>query len=80
MPEHNVRDEDFSVYSWLQTVPMTDDVYLGMQARNIAIIDMAVLRCLEAEALDEFFGDNDRISLETLSVLSALSQMWVFFP
>jgi hypothetical protein len=41
---------------------MTDDVYLGMQAQNIAIIDMTMLRPLEEMALDEFFSDADHVS------------------
>jgi len=57
---------------------MTDDVYLGMQAQNIATVDMSVIRHIESTALDEFFSDVDRVSLPTLSILSALSQMWVF--
>jgi hypothetical protein len=78
MIEHKVREEDFSVYSWCATIPMTDDVYLSMQAQNIAVVDMTILRHLEAQALEEFFSQEDRISQQTLSVLSALSQMWVF--
>ena len=57
---------------------MTDDVYLGMQAQNIATVDMSVIRHIESTALDEFFSEADRVSLPTLSILSALSQMWVF--
>jgi hypothetical protein len=76
--EHKVREEDFSVYFWRATIPMTDDIYLGMQAQNIAVVDMTILRHFETQALEEFFSDDDRISQQTLSVLSALSQMWVF--
>jgi hypothetical protein len=78
MGEHKVREKHFSVYSWYPTIPMTDDIYLGMQAQNIAVIDMTILRPLEAQALEEFFSEHDRVSPGTLSVLSALSQMWVF--
>lgn len=70
--------EEFTLYSWVSSIPMTDDVYLSMQAQNIAIIDMTMLRPLEGMALDEFFSDADRVSGLTLSKLSALSQMWVF--
>jgi hypothetical protein len=73
-----VLPQDFTLYRWVGSIPMTDDVYLGMQAQNIAIIDMTMLRPLEEMALDEFFSDADRVSGPTLSKLSALSQMWVF--
>jgi hypothetical protein len=78
MAEGKVLQQDFTLYNLLATIPMTDDVYLGMQAQNIAVIDMMMLRPLEAAALDEFFSDADRVSGPTLSKLSALSQMWVF--
>jgi hypothetical protein len=73
-----VLPQDFTLYRWVGSIPMTDDVYLGMQAQNIAIIDMTMLRPLEEMALDEFFSDADHVSGPTLSKLSALSQMWVF--
>jgi hypothetical protein len=76
--QEKVLQQDFTLYGWVHSIPMTDDVYLGMQAQNIAIIDMTMLRPLEEMALNEFFSDADRVSAPTLSKLSALSQMWVF--
>jgi hypothetical protein len=76
--DQKVSEQDFSLLAWSATIPMADDVYLGMQARNIAIIDLAVLRKLETQALDEFFSEDERISADTSMTLSALSQMWIF--
>jgi hypothetical protein len=76
--DKKVKAEEFSVYAWYSTIPMTDDLYLGMQAQNIAVVDMMVIRQLENQALEEFFSDRDRVVFETSQLLSALSQMWVF--
>jgi hypothetical protein len=76
--EAKVLQPDFTLYKWVASIPMTDDVYLGMQAQNIATVDMSVIRHIESTALDEFFSEADRVSLPTVSILSALSQLWVF--
>src|SRR5439155_19914712 len=72
-----VKTSDFSLLEWSSKIPLVDDLWLGMQARNIAIVDMTIMRQIEASVLEEFFHD-DRHSMPTLMTLSALSQMWVF--
>jgi hypothetical protein len=69
--------EEFSLYQWVATIPLCDDLWLGMQAQNVAVVDMTIMRRIEHDALEEYFND-DRISMPTLQVLSALSQMWIF--
>src|SRR5437867_4429876 len=70
-----VSAKDFALFGWVETIPLTDDLWLRMQAQNIAVIQMAVLRPMENSALEEFYA-NDRYSPETLQTLSSLSQMW----
>lgn len=48
-----------------------------MQARNIALVDLSVLRELESEALDTYL-EREKTPLDLLLTLSAMSQMWVF--
>lgn len=76
MSEKKSSDE-FSVYQWVATIPLCDDLWLGMQAQNVAIVDMTIMRHIEHDALEEYFKD-DSFSMPTLQVLSALSQMWIF--
>ena len=69
--------EEFNLMSWSMALPLGDDVWLGMQARNIAIVDQVFLRPLELEAI-QAYAQNDRTPGQILYPLSALSQMWVF--
>jgi hypothetical protein len=68
--------KDFSVIAWAGHIPLCDDVWLRMQAQNIATVDIAVIRPMELETL-RAYGREERIGL-LLMPLSALSQMWVF--
>lgn len=71
------RSNEFSLFSWSSTIPFCDDVWLGMQARNIALVDMTFLRPMEAHALSEYI-EHERTPIDVLMPLSALSQMWIF--
>lgn len=62
---------------WSMGVPLCDDLWLGMQLRNIALVDLGVIRNIEAEALEEYFR-TERTPTQILMVLSGLSQMWIF--
>ena len=53
MAEGKVRQKDFNVHTWYATIPMTDDLYLGLQAQNIARVEMSVMRPWEGQVLDE---------------------------
>lgn len=78
MAEGKVREKDFNLHTWFATIPMTDDVYLGLQAQNIARVEMSVMRPYESKALDEHHTDPSDLQGPTARELSALSQMWVF--
>ena len=60
----------------LRKLPLMDDLYLHMQAVNIAIVDPH-LEYLESQLLDRYFA-NDRTPIPEMMFVSALSQMWVF--
>ena len=78
MAEHKVHEKDFNPHTWFATIPMTDDVYLGIQAQNIARVEMNVVRRWEREVLDEQAADPGNYHGPKYRELMALSQMWVF--
>jgi hypothetical protein len=78
MAENKVRGKDFNLHFWYATIPMTDDVYLGLQAQNIARVEMSVMRVWESQALDEQQEDPGNYQGPKYRELMALSQMWVF--
>jgi hypothetical protein len=78
MVEDRVRQKDFNLHTWFATIPMTDDIYLGLQAQNIARVEMSVMRRWESEALDEQEADPGSYQGPKYRELMALSQMWVF--
>jgi hypothetical protein len=78
MDDAMVREKDFNLHAWFGTIPMWDDVYLGMQAQNIARVEMAVLRLWESKGLDEQRADPGNVQGPKYRELMALSQMWVF--
>ena len=43
--------KDFSVIAWASNIPLCDDLWFRMQARNIATVDIAIIRPMELEAL-----------------------------
>jgi hypothetical protein len=66
----------WNMLEWRDSIPLCDDLWLGMQAQNIAIVDR-IVRHFEQQALDGFY-DTDRFSMDDLLPLSAMSQVWVF--
>jgi hypothetical protein len=78
MVKARVREKDFNVHTWYATIPMTDDIYLGLQAQNIARVEMSVIRRWESEVLDEQEDDPGSYQGPKYRELMALSQMWVF--
>jgi hypothetical protein len=72
-----VSREEFSMFSWSAEIPLCDDLWLGMQVRNIAIVDMMVVREIEKENLDGYV-ENDKPTMHVIMLLSAVSQMWLF--
>jgi hypothetical protein len=69
-----VAPEEFSLMSWSMALPLGDDTWLGMQARNIAIVDQIYLRPLELQAL-QAWAQEERTPGQFLYPLNALSQM-----
>jgi hypothetical protein len=78
MAEDKVRQKDFDLQAWSATIPMTDDMYLWLQAQNIARVEMSVLRRWESEVLGEQEADPGSYQGPKYRELMALSQMWVF--
>jgi hypothetical protein len=78
MAEAKVREKDFNLLTWFTTIPMTDDVFLGLQAQNLARVEMSVLREWERKVLDEQRSDPGNYQGPRYRELLALSQMWVF--
>jgi len=72
-----MTSNDFSIFAWSAQIPLCDDLYLGMQARNVAMVDLAVIRDIESQALSAYM-ERERTPVDILMPLSALSQMWVF--
>jgi hypothetical protein len=70
------EEEQWNMFAWRSGIPLCDDLWLGMQAQNIAIVDR-IVRHFEQTALEEFYR-NDRFSIDDLYPLSAMSQVWVF--
>jgi hypothetical protein len=67
----------FNLMAWSGSIPLCEDLWLGMQVRNIAMVDVSIVRQVEQQALDEYMA-TEKTPIMVLSVLSALSQMWVF--
>jgi hypothetical protein len=78
MGDAKVREKDFDLHTWFAAIPITDDVYLGMQAQNIARVEISVLRLWESKVLDEQRADPGNVQGPKYRELMALSQMWVF--
>jgi hypothetical protein len=70
------EEEPFHLFMWRYSIPLCDDLWLGMQAQNIAIVD-SIIRHFEQQALQHYYA-NDSFSIADLAPLSAMSQMWVF--
>jgi hypothetical protein len=78
MVDGRVREKDFNLHTWYVTIPMTDDIYLGLQAQNIARVEMSVMRPWESAVLGEQEADPGSYQGSKYRELMALSQMWVF--
>jgi hypothetical protein len=66
----------FNVIAWASGITLCDDLWMRMQAQNIAVVDIAIVRPMELEALCAYSRE-ERIG-ELSMPLSALSQMWIF--
>jgi hypothetical protein len=57
--------KDFSVLGWADTIPLCDDLWLRMQAQNIAVVDISIIRVLELQAL-RVHAQEERTPIELL--------------
>jgi len=69
---------DFSVITMgMKWLPFfEDDLYLGMQAMNVGVVD-SVITEYEYALLSEWF-EIERTPTETAIAVSAMSQMWIY--
>jgi hypothetical protein len=79
-PEDDFSETDvpkaFSVISWFMTIPLCDDVWLGMQAQHIAAVEIAIIRPLELHTAQRIF--NEEAYGDVMMALNGVSQMWLF--
>jgi hypothetical protein len=68
--------KDFSVISWYRSIPLCDDVWLGMQAQHIAAVEIAIIRPLELHTAQKIF--NEEAYVDVMLALNGVSQMWLF--
>ena len=72
-----VLSNQFNMFSWSREIPFCDDIWLGMQVRNIPLVDLGILRPMEEQALEAYM-ERESTPSDILMPLSALSQMWIF--
>jgi hypothetical protein len=70
------EEEPSRIRDALQSLPVLDDLYLRMQALNIDLVD-AYLSNMEHYLLEEYM-EIERTPLESATLVSALSQLWIF--
>ena len=68
--------KDFSVISWFMSIPLCDDIWLGMQAQHIAAVEIAIIRPLELHTARKIF--NEERYVDVMMALNGVSQMWLF--
>jgi hypothetical protein len=68
--------DDQPLHETLRELPLLDEVFLGMQAMNVDLVD-GYLRDLEADLLREYI-EAERTPIASAAFVSAVSQMWVF--
>jgi hypothetical protein len=73
---HEEHDPDVQLHDVLRELPLLDEVFLGMQALNVHVVD-GYLEQLERELLGEYI-ERERTPTASALFVSALSQMWVF--
>ncbi len=68
--------KDFSVISWFMKIPLSDDMWLGMQAQHIAAVEITIIRPLELHTARKIF--NEESYVDVMMALNGVSQMWLF--
>jgi hypothetical protein len=75
-PEDADNVPEIGIEEALRSLPLCDELYLGMQAMNLNIVD-GFLKQQEARLLTEYM-ETERTPLPIAMFVSALSQMWIF--
>ena len=60
----------------LKSLPLLNDLYVGMQAMNLAIVD-SMIEEMEGDLLAEYIH-LERTPIPSVMTVSALSQLWIF--
>src|SRR5712672_2735091 len=68
--------KDFSIISWFLSIPLCDDMWLGMQAQHIAAVEIGIIRPLELHTARKIFNEEGYADL--MMALNGVSQMWLF--
>jgi hypothetical protein len=50
-----------------------------MQAQNVALVDLMVIRGMEAELLQAYYDNDDRMPINVGMLVGAISQMWIYY-
>jgi hypothetical protein len=50
-----------------------------MQAQNVALVDLLVIRGMETELLQAYRENDDRLPIDVGMLVGAISQMWVYY-
>jgi hypothetical protein len=58
------------------SIPLCDDVWLGMQAQHIAAVEIGIIRPLELHTARKIF--NEEGYADVMMALNGVSQMWLF--
>jgi hypothetical protein len=74
-----VSIEQFALYQWVSTIPLCDDLFLSMQAQNIALVDILVIRPMESALLQAYYANDDRMPPGDAMLVAAISQMWIYY-
>jgi hypothetical protein len=77
--EDRVRVDQFSMYPWVAAIPLCDDLFLSMQAQNIALVDLMVLRDMETQLIREYWKNDGRMPNQFAMLVGATSQMWIYY-
>jgi hypothetical protein len=71
--EDRVRVDQFSMYPWVASIPLCDDLFLSMQAQNIALVDLMVLRDMETQLIQEYWKNDGRMPNQFAMLVGATS-------
>lgn len=69
-------EQERTILDSLRTLPLFENLFLNMQAQNIALVD-SYLERIEGDLLREYI-ERERTPLPTAMFVGAISQMWIF--